>query len=112
VGDVDSTDVDSTEGMLGQSGGVGSLRGGDRAVGVPGTDDDDVDPAGGPAPFAEADADEEPFEVPEPPVTADPVVDEAVRRVAAAARQPLDTQVAVYDAVHRALQDRLADVED
>jgi hypothetical protein len=56
--------------------------------------------------------DAEPFEVPQPPVTGDPVVDEAALRVAAAAQQPLDTQVAAYEAVHRALQDRLADVGD
>jgi len=53
-----------------------------------------------------------PFEVPQPPQTGDPVVDEAVVRVAAAVQLPLDDQVGVYDAVHRALQDRLADVED
>jgi hypothetical protein len=58
------------------------------------------------------DVDDEPFEVPQPPVTGDPAVDDAVARVAEAARQPLDHQVGVYDAVHRALQDRLADVED
>jgi hypothetical protein len=56
--------------------------------------------------------DDEPFDVPPPPVTGDPVVDDAVARVAEAAGQPLDHQVGVYDAVHRALQDRLADVED
>jgi hypothetical protein len=54
----------------------------------------------------------EPIEVPEPPVTGDPLVDEAVRRIAAAVRHPLEDQVPVYDAVHRGLQDRLADVED
>jgi hypothetical protein len=55
---------------------------------------------------------DEPYEVPEPPLTGDAVVDEVARRVAVAAQQPLDVQVGVYDAVHRALQDRLADVED
>lgn len=55
---------------------------------------------------------DEPYEVPEPPVTGDAMVDDATRRVALAAREPLDVQVAVYDAVHRGLQDRLADVED
>lgn len=55
---------------------------------------------------------DEPYEVPEPPVTGDPVVDDSVRRVAGAAVQSLDVQVGVYDGVHRALQDRLADVED
>jgi hypothetical protein len=56
--------------------------------------------------------DDEPYEVPEPPVTGDAMVDDATRRVALAARESLDIQVAVYDAVHRGLQDRLADVED
>lgn len=60
-------------------------------------------------PFEDVDV---PYEVPEPPVTGDPVVDEGVRRVAAAAAQPLDVQVGVYDGAHRALQDRLADVGD
>lgn len=62
--------------------------------------------------FEDTPFDDSPFEVPEPPVTGDPIVDEAARRVGAAVQEPLDTQVAVYDAVHRALQDRLADVED
>ena len=63
---------------------------------------------------AEADPglEDEPFEVPEPPVTGDPAVDDAVRRVAEVIGQPLDVEVTAYDAVHRALQDRLADVED
>jgi hypothetical protein len=57
-------------------------------------------------------AGDEPFAVPEPPVTGDPAVDGATQRVAETAGQPLDDQVAAYDAVHRTLQDRLADVED
>jgi hypothetical protein len=50
-------------------------------------------------------------DVPEVPLTGDAGVDEAVVRLAEAARGPLDGQVAAYDAAHRALQDRLADVE-
>jgi hypothetical protein len=71
------------------------------------------DPTGGVVEaFDESAFEDTPFEVPEPPVTGDPIVDEAAQRVGAAVQEPLDTQVAVYDAVHRALQDRLADVED
>lgn len=61
---------------------------------------------------AQPEAGDEPFEVPEPPVTGDPVVDDVTRRVAEAAGQRLDVQATAYDAVHRVLQDRLADVED
>ena len=50
-------------------------------------------------------------EVPEAPLTGDAGVDEAVARLREAVAGPLDGQVAAYDAVHRALQDRLADVE-
>lgn len=50
-------------------------------------------------------------DVPEAPQTGDAGVDAAVARLAEAARGPLDGQVAAYDAAHRALQDRLADVE-
>lgn len=68
----------------------------------------------GPACGEEGSADhgDEPVDVPEPPVTGDAVVDEAVRLVAKAVLHPLEDQVPVYDAVHRGLQDRLADVED
>lgn len=67
----------------------------------------------GSADFGDEVADEpEPIDVPEPPVTGDAVVDEAVRLVAKAVLHPLEDQVPVYDAVHRGLQDRLADVED
>lgn len=52
-----------------------------------------------------------PADVPEPPQTGDSAVDEVVTWLAAAAAGPLDTHVAVYEAVHRTLQDRLADVE-
>lgn len=45
------------------------------------------------------------------PVTGDDAVDEAVARLQDLTGVPLDGQPAVFDAVHRALQDRLADVE-
>lgn len=57
------------------------------------------------------DATGEPADVPEAPQTGDAGVDEAVARLREAVSGPLDGQVAAYDAVHRALQDRLADVE-
>lgn len=50
-------------------------------------------------------------EVPAPPVTGDPVLDEATGRVAAAAALPLEAQVEAYEHAHRALESRLADVE-
>jgi hypothetical protein len=50
-------------------------------------------------------------DVPEAPQTGDAGVDEAVARLREAVSGPLEGQVAAYDAVHRALQDRLADVE-
>lgn len=51
--------------------------------------------------------------VPQSPVpqTGDPAVDEALSRLAGAADLPLEEQVGVFDAVHRTLQDRLADVD-
>lgn len=52
-----------------------------------------------------------PREVPEPPVTGDAVLDEATARLAEAAVLPLEAQVEAYEHAHRALQDRLADVE-
>jgi hypothetical protein len=50
-------------------------------------------------------------DVPEPPVTGDAVLDEATGRLAEAAALPLEAQVEAYEHAHRALQDRLADVE-
>jgi enamine deaminase RidA (YjgF/YER057c/UK114 family) len=50
-------------------------------------------------------------QVPEPPSTGDGAVDEALTRLARAAGEPLDAQLPLLDAVHRTLQDRLADVE-
>jgi hypothetical protein len=48
---------------------------------------------------------------PEPPVTGDVAVDEAVAAVEGVLSLPVDEQPPVYEGVHRALQDRLADVE-
>jgi len=59
-------------------------------------------------------AEPEPFggsSLPEPPVTGDDAVDHAVAEVARSVERPLEDQVAVIDAAHRTLQDRLADVE-
>lgn len=49
--------------------------------------------------------------VPEPPDTGDPEVGAALRALTVAVRGSLPDQVAGYEVVHRALQDRLADVE-
>jgi hypothetical protein len=49
--------------------------------------------------------------LPDPPHTGDAAVDAAVERLSRVATEPLEEQLAVYDAVHRTLQDRLADVE-
>ena len=51
------------------------------------------------------------FDVPAAPQTGDPDVDTAIFAVAEAMSSPLEEQVAVYEAAHRTLQDRLADVE-
>jgi hypothetical protein len=44
--------------------------------------------------------------------TGDPAVDQALTRLAELDALPVREHVAVFDAVHAALQDRLADVED
>jgi hypothetical protein len=44
--------------------------------------------------------------------TGDPGLDEALRELALASAIPLEDQLPVIEAVHRTLQDRLADVED
>jgi hypothetical protein len=54
---------------------------------------------------------DEPIEVPDPPLTGDPAVDDATAAVARAVGEPLATLVNVIEAAHRVLQDRLADVE-
>ena len=46
-----------------------------------------------------------------PPATGDPGVDDALGRLPQAVALPLEQQLPVFDAVHRTLQDRLADVE-
>ena len=51
------------------------------------------------------------LDYPDPPRTGDAAVDEVIEAVAHAVRGPLEEQLAVYDAAHRTLQDRLADVE-
>jgi hypothetical protein len=50
-------------------------------------------------------------DLPAAPQTGDDLVDAAVQRLSEVAAQPLEDQLAVYEAVHRTLQDRLADVE-
>ncbi|WP_298460205.1 hypothetical protein [uncultured Cellulomonas sp.] len=45
-------------------------------------------------------------------VTGDPAVDEALGRLRALDGAPVHEHVAVFEAVHAALQGRLADVED
>lgn len=48
---------------------------------------------------------------PEPPVTGDRAVDEAMELVSDAFGADLDFQLEAYESAHRTLQDRLADVE-
>jgi hypothetical protein len=64
-----------------------------------------------PAPGADGEDAEPRREVPPPPVTGDPVLDEATGRLAAGVTLPLEAQVEAYEHAHRALQDRLADVD-
>jgi hypothetical protein len=52
-----------------------------------------------------------PTPAPDVPHTGDLAVDEALSRLAEAADLPLEEQVGTFDAVHRTLQDRLADVD-
>ena len=47
-----------------------------------------------------------------PPATGDPRVDEALAGLAGIAGQPPAEHVAVYEEVHRRLQDTLADLDD
>ena len=53
----------------------------------------------------------EPVEYPDPPRTGDAEVDEAIEGLAQAIGGPLDDQLTAFDAAHRTLQARLADVE-
>jgi hypothetical protein len=50
--------------------------------------------------------------VPDPPETGDAEVDVALSRLTELVRGPLAEHVSGYEAVHRELQDRLADVEE
>lgn len=50
--------------------------------------------------------------LPDPPVTGDPGVDEAVAAAARSVGLGVEEQVQLFESVHRTLQDRLADVED
>ncbi len=60
----------------------------------------------------EPEFDEEPvFDIPDPPQTGDADVDQAISALAQAIGGPLEEQLTVYEAAHRTLQDRLADVE-
>ena len=54
--------------------------------------------------------DRTPDEVPAPPETGDIVIDAALRDLAAASADDLDTQLASGEAVHRTLQSRLSDL--
>ncbi len=53
----------------------------------------------------------EPGQDPGPPVTGDPALDEMLRALASSSEVPLADQLPIIEAVHRGLQDRLADVE-
>jgi hypothetical protein len=48
---------------------------------------------------------------PEPPATGDPTLDELLLALARASAVPVEDRLTVIEAVHRGLQDRLADVE-
>ena len=62
--------------------------------------------------MTEVDAAEGTADRPGPPSTGDPVLDEALRELARATeRDSLEQQVSAFDGVHRALQDRLADLQ-
>ena len=50
-------------------------------------------------------------QLPVPPQSGDPAVDEASRALALVMHEPLELQVQEYERAHRTLQDRLADVE-
>ena len=55
--------------------------------------------------------DVEAIEYPDPPRTGDAEVDEAIEGLAQAIHGPLEEQLTAFDAAHRTLQARLADVE-
>jgi hypothetical protein len=54
---------------------------------------------------------EEPMTQEEPPQTGDPTLDEMLLALAQASETSLENRLPVIEAVHRGLQDRLADVE-
>jgi hypothetical protein len=66
--------------------------------------------AGAPRPAGTPEPDHEP--VGEPPETGDPRVDEAIAGLAGISGRPPAEHVAVYEEVHRRLQDTLADLDD
>jgi hypothetical protein len=51
------------------------------------------------------------IDFPDPPQTGDAEIDQAISALAQAIGGPLEEQLTVYEAAHRTLQDRLADVE-
>jgi hypothetical protein len=51
-------------------------------------------------------------EPPQPPPTGDQAVDAVVAALAAVVAEPLEDRLGVLEKVHRALEDRLADVEE
>jgi hypothetical protein len=70
------------------------------------------DPDGRREPGGLSEAIERPVDLPDPPQTGDPDVDMAIAAVAqAVVGGSLEEQLVAYDAAHRTLQDRLADVE-
>jgi len=64
-----------------------------------------------PADHAEPDGQFDAPELPEPPYTGEPGVDEALTRLASVTGATLEEQLPVLESVHRTLQDRLADVD-
>ena len=72
---------------------VGPVRGAGADIGV-------EEPEGGPG-----------FAIPDPPQTGDLEVDAALAALADSIGGSLEEQLAAYEAAHRTLQDRLADVE-
>ncbi len=88
----------------------------DDAELVPGQQPDDVEDADGldDADFRDDALDDDAsqvLELPDVPRTGDLAVDDAVQRLVAVTGATLEEQLPVLEAVHRTLQDRLADVE-
>jgi hypothetical protein len=57
------------------------------------------------------DPEAEAIDYPDPPRTGDAEIDEAIEALATAVNGPLEERLTAFDAAHRTLQDRLADVE-